>query len=144
MEASVRDSAGYRKSTGIFPTPQSTRRVSSTSLSTTPMRIIRSWQECKVESVAGLYSRQMEVRFSPEIEVQLNKLATRAGKDAEFIVQDLIRRLIYHDEAIAALLKDSATAQARQLPVTSITRSNELSGSNPAILLSGRNGAFGN
>jgi hypothetical protein len=51
----------------------------------------------------------MEVRFTPEIEAQLNKLATRAGKDSEFIVQDLIRRLIYHDEAIVALLKDSAT-----------------------------------
>jgi hypothetical protein len=31
----------------------------------------------------------MEVRFTPEIEAQLNKLATRAGKDADFIVQDL-------------------------------------------------------
>jgi hypothetical protein len=51
----------------------------------------------------------MEVRFTPEIEAQLNKLAARAGKDAEFIVQDLIRRLIYHDEAIVALFKDSAT-----------------------------------
>jgi len=51
----------------------------------------------------------MEVHFSPEIEAQLNKMATRAGKDAEFIVQDLIRRLIYHDAAIVALLKDAAT-----------------------------------
>src|SRR5215469_6753017 len=56
----------------------------------------------------------MEVHFSPEIEAQLNKLATRAGKDAEFIVQDLIRRLIYHDEAIVALIKDSATDRITQ------------------------------
>ena len=68
-----------------------------------------SSQNCGVESAAGLYWRAMEVRFTPEIEAQLNKLATRAGKDAEFIVQDLIRRLIYHDEAIVALMKDSAT-----------------------------------
>lgn len=50
----------------------------------------------------------MEVRFTPEIEAQLNQLATRAGKDPEFIVEDLIRRLIYHDEAIVALIRDSA------------------------------------
>jgi predicted DNA-binding protein len=50
----------------------------------------------------------MEVHFTPEIEAQLNQLATRAGKDAEFIVQELIRRLIYHDEAIVALMRDSA------------------------------------
>jgi predicted DNA-binding protein len=49
----------------------------------------------------------MEVRFTPEIESQLNQLAARAGKDAEYIVEDLIRRLIYHDEAVVALLKDS-------------------------------------
>jgi predicted DNA-binding protein len=47
----------------------------------------------------------MEVRFTPEIEAQLNKLAERAGRDPAFIVEDLIRRLIYHDEAIAAILK---------------------------------------
>ena len=51
----------------------------------------------------------MEVRFTPEIEAQLNQMAVRAGKDAEFIVQDLIRRLIYHDEAIVALMKNSPT-----------------------------------
>ena len=51
----------------------------------------------------------MEVHFTPEIEAQLDQLAARAGKDAEFIVQDIIRRLIYHDEAIVALMKDSAT-----------------------------------
>lgn len=50
----------------------------------------------------------MEVHFTPEIEAQLNQLAARAGKNPEFIVQDLIRRLIYHDEAIAAILKDAA------------------------------------
>lgn len=53
----------------------------------------------------------MEIRFPPEIEAQLNQLAARAGKDAEFIVQDLIRRLIYHDEAIVALLKSPSTHQ---------------------------------
>jgi predicted DNA-binding protein len=51
----------------------------------------------------------MEVHFTPEIEAQLNQLATRAGKDTEFIVQELIRRLIYHDEAIVALMRDSPT-----------------------------------
>lgn len=47
----------------------------------------------------------MEVRFAPEIEAQLNKLAKREGKDPAFIVEDLIRRLIYHDEAVAAILR---------------------------------------
>jgi hypothetical protein len=51
----------------------------------------------------------MEVRFALEIEAQLNQIAARAGKDAEFIVQDLIRRLIYRDEAIVGLLQDSST-----------------------------------
>ena len=49
--------------------------------------------------------RAMEVRFTPEIEAKLNELGARAGKDAEFIVQDIVRRLIYHDEAIVAILK---------------------------------------
>lgn len=47
----------------------------------------------------------MEVRFTPEIEAQLNQLGARVGKDAEYIVQDIVRRLIYHDDAIFAVLK---------------------------------------
>ena len=50
----------------------------------------------------------MDVHFTPEIEAQLNQLAARAGKNPEFIVQELIRRLIYHDEAIVGILKDEA------------------------------------
>jgi predicted DNA-binding protein len=47
----------------------------------------------------------MEIRFTPEIEAKLNELGARAGKDAGYIVQDIVRRVIYHDEAIVAILK---------------------------------------
>jgi|HubBroStandDraft_1064217.scaffolds.fasta_scaffold4283903_1 hypothetical protein len=47
----------------------------------------------------------MEVCFTPEVEAKLNELGTRAGKDAEYIVQEIVRRLIYHDSAIVAILK---------------------------------------
>ena len=58
----------------------------------------------------------MEVRFTPEIQAQLNQLGARAGKDAEYIVQDIVRRLIYHDDAIFAILKKQSGDELPSAP----------------------------
>ena len=53
--------------------------------------------------IFDLYWQAWKYAFTPEIEAQLNQLGARVGKDAEYIVQDIVRRLIYHDHAIFAL-----------------------------------------
>ena len=58
----------------------------------------------------------MEVRFTPEIQAQLNQLGARAGKDPEYIVQDIVRRVIYHDEAIFAILKKQSSEELPGAP----------------------------
>ena len=40
----------------------------------------------------------MEIHFAPELEAKLNDLASGSGRDAEQLVQDLVKSYLDHDQ----------------------------------------------
>jgi predicted transcriptional regulator len=58
----------------------------------------------------------MEVHLSPDKEARLRQFATRAGKDAEQVVEEALDRLLEYDERfIAAVEKGRASARRGDL-----------------------------
>lgn len=40
----------------------------------------------------------MEIRFAPELEDKLNRIAAQSGRDADQVVKDLVESYVHHDE----------------------------------------------
>lgn len=55
----------------------------------------------------------MEVNLSPEKEARLRQLATRAGKDAEQVVEEAVDRMLEYDERFLAAVEEGR-ASARK------------------------------
>lgn len=54
------------------------------------------------EPTSPFYTRRMEVRFTPEQEARLSKIATREGLDPEELVKDAALRLLEDDARFRA------------------------------------------
>ena len=44
------------------------------------------------------YNEHMEISFGPELEAKLNRIASKAGKAAHQVVQELVASYLDHDE----------------------------------------------
>jgi predicted transcriptional regulator len=55
----------------------------------------------------------MEIHFTPEQQVRLDQVATRAGKDPEQVVKEGIERMLDYDEKFLAAVEQGRAAARR-------------------------------
>ena len=48
--------------------------------------------------VSEAYTDGMEIRFTPDLEDKLNRIAAQTGRGADQVVKDLVESYVHHDE----------------------------------------------
>ena len=61
----------------------------------------------------GLYTGGMEVHLSPAKQARLQEIATRAGKNAEEIVEEAVDRMLEYDERFIAAVEEGRSSARR-------------------------------